>query len=111
MKYFILVLLFVVGCASVKIPDFKAHITLPASGDGYWVNTVSPKEGRIPKAEWDIKKRRGIVLFSEDWAIMRNVLIRNCLTNDCKDAVGIFDDLFYSIDKAFKEAQQQNKTK
>ena len=109
MKKIFMVLLLTAGCAHIKIPDFRAHITLPASGDGYWVNTVSNKEGLIPKTEWDVKKKRGIVLFSEDWMILRNTLLQNCLSNDCKDAVGIFDDLFYSIDKAFKEAQQ-NKT-
>ena len=104
MRLFFLTTLFLFGCATVQIPDFKAHVTLPASGDGYWVKTVSRSEGRIPKAEWEPLKRRGIVLLSEDWATLRYTLLKNCLSNDCKDTVGVFDDLFYSIDSAFKAA-------
>lgn len=94
-----------IGCSTVRIPDFKAHVTLPASGDGYWVKTVSPEEGRIPKAQWDEMKKRGIILMSEDWAILRNTVLKNCLSRDCKDTVGIFDELFYSIDEAFKKSK------
>jgi len=92
------------GCASVHIPDFKAYVTLPASGDGYWVQTVSTGEGRIPKATWDVQKKRGIVLFSEDWSILRNTVLKNCLMNSCKDTVGMFDSLFSTLDSALKEA-------
>lgn len=93
-----------VGCASVEIPDFKAHITLPASKDGYWVKTVSPEEGRIPRAEWEatLSKRPYIILFSEDWSILRYGILKNCLTMECKNAVGIFDNLFYTLDSALK---------
>jgi hypothetical protein len=91
------------GCATVQIPAFRAHITLPASGDGYYVNTILAEEGRIPKAEWDEKKKRGIVLLSEDWEKLKVVVIKNCLTNKaCKDTVGVFDDLFKTIDEALK---------
>lgn len=105
MKIFILFLaLAMTGCASVKIPDFKAHITLPASEDGYWVKTVSSDEGRIPKEKWAVIRKRGIILLKEDWAILRNTLLENCLTNrQCKDVVGTFDGLFYSIDEALKK--------
>jgi hypothetical protein len=106
MRSSVLVLVFLLaGCASVSIPDFKAHVTLPASGDGYWMNTVSEKEGRIPKAEWDIKKKRGIVILSEDWAILKNTILKNCLSNTCKDTVGVFDDLFYNLDEALKKTK------
>lgn len=103
--------IFLVGimtaCAGVKIPDFKAHITLPASGDGYWVKTVTEEEGRIPKAEWDITKKRGIVLLSEDWAILRNVVLKNCLSNECKDTVGIFDDIFNKLDSSLQQTTKK----
>lgn len=91
-------LLALVSCASVKIPDFKAHVTLPASGDGYYVKTVSAEEGRIPKEEWDKLRRHGIVLLSEDWTILRYTLLKNCLSMECKQAIGVFDDLFETID-------------
>ncbi len=96
-------LVFSTGCASVTIPDFKAHITLPASEDGYWVKTVSDEEGRIPKAEWEVLKKRGIVLLSEDWAILRYTLLKNCLSNECTDTIGILDELFYAIDAGLKK--------
>ena len=107
MKFTILpiVLLLFTGCATVRIPDFKAYITLPASGDGYWIQTVSTGEGRIPKAEWEVTKRRGIVILSEDWAILKNTVMKNCLTNQCKDTVGAFDNLFNAVDSALKATQ------
>lgn len=96
--------LLLTGCAgSTTIPDFKAHITLPASGDGYWVETVSQAEGRIPAAQWAQQSRGGIILLSEDWAILRKFLVENCLMNSCKLAVGTFDSLFYAIDNALKK--------
>ena len=92
------------GCATVKVPDFKAHITLPASGDGYWVKTVSNEEGRIPKEEWAIKAKRGVTLLKEDWMILRNTMQENCLSHSsCKTVIGIFDGLFYAIDDALKK--------
>lgn len=92
------------GCTSMPIADFKAHITLPASGDGYWVKTVSPEEGRIPKEEWREKMKRGIIILREDWEIFRNTSLKNCLSNTaCKSVVGTFDSLFYSIDEALKK--------
>lgn len=96
-------LLISVGCATQEIPDFKAHITLPASGNGYWVKSVSPEEGMIPKAEWEQVKRRGIIILPEDWKILRNTVLKNCLVMECKNAVGIFDDIFFSLDEALKK--------
>jgi len=90
------------ACASVEIPDFKAYITLPASGDGYYVKTVTPEDGRVLKEEWDIARKRGIIILSEDWAILRYSLIKQCLTKKCKQAVGAFDDIFYKLDEALK---------
>ncbi len=95
--------LLLVGCASIEIPDFKAHITLPASGDGYWVKTVSTDEGRIPKEEWDVTRKRGIVILSEDWTILRYTILKNCLTMECKQAVGTFDNLFHTLGEALKK--------
>lgn len=102
------VLLLFTGCATVRIPDFKAHITLPASGDGFWLKTVSNEIGKIPKKEWEEKRKRGITILSEDWQILRYTVMKNCLTNDCKDTVGAFDELFYKVDEALK-ATQPNK--
>lgn len=102
-KYFIVLFLwgFLLGCSTVQIPDFKAHVTLPASGDGFYVKTVSDEEGTIPKKEWDEKRKRGVIILSEDWAILRNVIKKNCLSNkSCDDTVGALDNLFYSIDQA-----------
>lgn len=104
MKKILIILAFTLqACSTIEIPDFKAHITLPASGDGYYVKTVSDDEGRIPKATWEIVRKRGIILLPEDWAILKYTILKNCLSNECKDTVGIFDDLFYVIDKGLKQ--------
>lgn len=103
------VILFLSGCASVEIPDFKAYITLPASGDGYYVKTVSPEDGRVSKEQWDETRKRGIIILSEDWAILRYSLLKQCLTKKCKQAVGAFDGLFNSIDEALKKVKESKK--
>lgn len=92
------------ACASVEIPDFKAHMTLPASRDGFWVQTVSEDEGVIPAAEWRAKldSTPHIILFSEDWSILRFSILKNCLSMECKQAVGALDGLFYALDNALK---------
>ncbi len=96
-------LLALVACTSLEIPNFKAHITLPASGDGYYVSTVSEDEGRVPKNDWEVKRKRGIIILSEDWSILRFTLLKNCLTMECKQAVGAFDGLFEKLDSALKK--------
>jgi hypothetical protein len=95
----------VVGCASVEIPDFKAHITLPASQDGFYVKTVSDEEGTIPAAEWKktLAEKAHIILFSEDWSILRFTILKNCLTMDCQQSVGALDFLFETVDSALKK--------
>lgn len=98
--------LFLCGCGSVQIPDFKAYVTLPASGDGYYVKTVTPEEGRVSKEQWDEIRKHGIIILSEDWAILRYSLLKQCLTKKCKQAVGAFDGLFYSIDEALKKVKE-----
>lgn len=93
------------GCASVEVPEIKPHITLPASGDGFWVNTMTEDEGRIPAAEWQktLATKPYIVLFSDDWAELRFVILKNCLTMECKQAVGTLDFLFETVDSALKK--------
>lgn len=90
------------GCASVEIPDIHPYVTLPASGDGYTMSTVSHIAKRVPKRDWDVMRKRGIVLLSEDWAKLKYTLLKNCLANECKQSVGTLDSLFYAIDNAFK---------
>lgn len=101
----ILFVWFNVGCATIKIPDFYAYVTLPASGDGYGIKTVSKEEKRIDKKEWDEMKKRGLVILPEGWAILKKTVRRNCITNSkCEHAVGALDNLFIVIDKALEQA-------
>lgn len=91
------------ACATVEVPNFRAYVTLPASGDGFGVKTVTREEVTIPKKEWDEKRQRGIVILSEDWKILKLTVRKNCITNKCKQAVGALDGLFFAIDKALKK--------
>ena len=59
------------GCATVEIPDFYAYVELPGSEQGFGVKTVSRTEKTIPASEWKEKRKRGIVVFSEDWKILK----------------------------------------
>ncbi len=94
-----------VSCSTIEIPDIHPGITLPASGDGYQIGTVSHDEIRTPADQWHEKTKRGIILFSDDWAKLKFTLLKNCLANDCKQSVGALDNLFYAIDNALKEIQ------
>ncbi len=89
-----------VGCATVEIPNIKTYVTLPYSGDGHSIETLTHKEDRIPKAEWEEKRKRGIILFSEDWQKLKFTLLKNCEMNECKQSVGALDGLFQALDDA-----------
>lgn len=99
----ILFVLFNVGCATIKVPDFYAHFTLPASGDGYGIKTVSKTEKRIPAVEWNELKKRGLVILPDDWKILKKTIRQNCHTNKCEQMIGKMDNLFLVIDKALKK--------
>ncbi len=94
-----------VGCASVEIPSIHPHITLPATQNGMWVDTISDEEGEIPAPAWKkiLAEKPYIILFSDDWAKLRFTLLKNCLTMDCKNAVGALDFLFETVDQALKK--------
>ena len=77
----------------------------------YGVKTVSDEEGRVPKDEWREKMKRGITILNEDWQILRFTILKNCLTMECKNVVGTFDDLFYKIDEAMKVLPKKNKVR
>jgi hypothetical protein len=97
------------GCATVEIPDLNPGITLPASGNGYRYTTLSNKETTIPKVKWDEERKKGIILFADDWAKLKIVLLKNCLSNRCKSTAGALDSLFYSIDDALKKIPKPKK--
>lgn len=102
----LLAILFILcNCATVEVPDFYAHVTLPASGDGFGVKTVSKTERTIPATQWEKIRRRGVVILPEDWAILKKTVRKNCITNKCKQAVGALDGLFMAIDHALKQIE------
>ncbi len=105
MKYAVLLsaLLSLSSCASVEIPNIKVYVELPASRDGYGIETVSKKEHVIPAETWKEKKKRALYVFSEDWQVLKRTLRKNCIANKCKQAVGALDGLFLAIDDALKK--------
>lgn len=87
------------GCQHMMdIPDFCPKITLPASGDGYAVCTVSKREFRIPKEQWRLQQKTSIHLNSQDFSKIKKAFLKACNTTPCKQAVGTFDDLFLLLD-------------
>jgi hypothetical protein len=90
------------ACATVQVPDIHPGITLPASGDGYQIGTLSHDEIRTPAAEWIKKLPRAIILFSDDWAVLKQTILDNCISNNCEQSVGALDYLFQTIDQALK---------
>lgn len=96
--------LLLVNCSSVyEIPDFNTYVTLPYSGDGYSISTVTHKTNRIPAAQWELQRRKGIVLLSADWEKLKFSLAKNCLSNPCKQTIGALDSLFITIDQSLQQ--------
>jgi len=98
-----LCLILVSSCAGMDIADIGPMVTLPASGDCYQVTVLTHKKTRIPKAQCDEIKKRGVILTSEDWKKQRVSIQKNCQLKKCKQLVGTFDSLFLTIDDALKK--------
>ena len=91
------------GCATVQVPELRPGITLPASGDGLQVDTITGATTRIPADQWKKKLPKGIILFSDDWKILKTTLLTNCMQNTCSQAVGVLDSLFQTVDQALQK--------
>lgn len=93
------------SCATYKVSDFQASITLPATLDCYSFNVLSGKEERIPADDPVCidKKLKSIWLDSENWKMLRKDIQRNCAMNQCKQITGAFDELFLKIDSALQK--------
>jgi hypothetical protein len=83
----------------MTLHDFKAGVTLPYSGNCFFVNAVSGKEQEFPESECEAMKKRGLIILSDDWKIIRQNFQENCQAFQCKQLVGQFDQLFLVIDK------------
>lgn len=91
------------SCAHVEIPDIAPGVTLPGNGTGFQRTTITDVEIETPAHIWKEKIKRGIILFSDDWAKLKKTLLKNCLSNQCKSTVGALDGLFYTIDDALNK--------
>lgn len=103
MRFLMLLLpmLFLCNCQHiVDLPDLCPKITLPASGDGAEVCTVSKKRRRIPKVEWDEQRKKMIHFDVKDYTKMKRAFLKHCLSSKCKQQIGQYDKLFEAIDKA-----------
>lgn len=101
-KLLIVLCLTLSSCAGMDIADIGPMVTLPASGDCYRVTVLSRVKTRFPKDQCDQMKKRGIILTSEDWKKQRISIQKNCQMQKCKQLVGVFDNLFLTIDKALE---------
>lgn len=88
-----------VGCATVEIPDLHPEITLPGSGECYSRSTLTRETYRLPKETCERRSKKAIKLYSNDWQVLRVTLLKNCLTNQCKQSVGALDELFQALDQ------------
>ena len=93
------------GCTSFQLSDFRADITLPASGDCYGFNVISDREERIPADDPVCirRKARSIRLDADNWKILRRDIQNNCQTAKCTQIKGALDDLFLTIDRALDQ--------
>ena len=91
------------GCAGMKVADFEANVTLPASQDCYGIKVVSKKEVRRPKAQCNELKKRAVFIDSKNYKLLKNTILTNCQVHQCKEITGAFDGLFFTIDEALKQ--------
>lgn len=96
-------LAFVSACSSMKVADFEASITLPASGDCYGIKVLSKAESRLPRAACDEKKKRAVFIDSENYKLLKTTIQKNCQYAQCKQLTGAFDELFLSLDQALQK--------
>lgn len=92
-----------VSCGSMRVADVNAFVTLPYSEDGFGITLVSRKETRIPKEQWDVQKKKGIIFLSEDYKVLRQTTLINCQYHECKQIMGAFDELFLRLDEALQK--------
>lgn len=101
----LIILLFLVKCATAEIPDFEAcPVELPYSKDGYCKRVVSLKSRRIPREEWVVERRTMVCLPSDSYAMLKKSLYKNCFNNKCKQALDSVGDIFQTLDDAVKAA-------
>lgn len=86
------------NCAGAEIPDIWVNTYDPYTDTCYGVSTLSGKERELPPNAC----KRGVVLFSEDYATLKKSLYKTCINMKCKQSVEVLDDLFLTIDKAFE---------
>ena len=94
-----LVLLLSLSNCATEIPDIWVNTYDPYSDTCYGATTVSGKERDLPPLEC----RRGVIIFSEDYAKLKKSMYKNCINSKCKQSVEVVDQLFIAIDTAFDE--------
>lgn len=93
------------ACASFKVSDWQASVTLPASGDCYSFNVVSGIETRLPhdSIECKNKKLKSVWIDYENYKKLRSDILRNCQMAKCKEITGAFDELFLTLDEVLQK--------
>ncbi len=78
-------------------------VTLPASGDCFGVRVMSAKERTLPREQCDALKKRGIIITSNEWKMLKRDIQTNCQHAKCKQITGAADGLFIAIDEALQK--------
>lgn len=87
----------------MQVHDFQIYVQLPASGDCFGLNVVSKKTTRLPQDQCERLVKRGIILTSENYRILREDIQQNCQQFQCTQLTGRFDNLFIAIDKGLQQ--------
>lgn len=91
------------SCAQMQISDFQVFVALPASGDCFGIRVLSKKEVRLKRSECEDLVKRGLILTSENWRLIRGDIQTNCQNSQCLQLTGRFDNLFIAIDKGLQQ--------
>lgn len=81
--------------------DFRIDLTLPGSEDCYGKYVISQESERISKDEPECidRKRKALSIAPDQYAKLKKGQYKNCIFNECKQAVKVIDDLVLTLDK------------
>ena len=87
----------------MQTSDFDVMVILPASDDCFGLKVMSGSESRYEKSNCTSMVKRGIILTSENWKMLRKDIQTNCQLERCQQITGAFDGLFLAIDGALQK--------
>jgi hypothetical protein len=84
----------------VKLEPFEIGYTRPANQNGMKINVITGEYYYVPKAEWQKRMRKVIVLELKDWLIIEKMLYGPCIKFKCNLDFDLISNSFEALDLA-----------